>query len=103
VMTLDAPTLERQVTPLVAVPRSKWIGELAEGRLGKSGNFALGDIGCVDCGGVASLRDCLPTDFLKRIAPEVVAEVEGVREIENRIEITSPARHEAAGPEARNH
>ena len=75
----------------------------AEGRLRRSGNFALRDIGCVDCGGVASLRDCLPTDFLKRIAPEVATEVEDVRKIENRLEIRSPARHEAARPEARNH
>jgi osmotically-inducible protein OsmY len=47
---------------------------------------------CCDCrGGVLVLRGCLPTYYLKQVAQEVVAHLEGVQGVENQIEVVTPA------------
>jgi osmotically-inducible protein OsmY len=63
------------------------IEEVAEGHLRRSGYLALRDIGCTCREGVVTLRGCLPTYYLKQIAQHVVAELEGVCGIINRIEV----------------
>jgi hypothetical protein len=63
--------------------------ELAESRLRHNSYLALRNI-CCDYGkGVLTLRGCLPTYYLKQVAQEVVAQMEGVEEIVNQIEIMS--------------
>jgi len=41
--------------------------------------------------GVLVLRGCLPTYYLKQIAQEVVAYLEGVESVDNQIQIMTPA------------
>jgi osmotically-inducible protein OsmY len=40
-------------------------------------------------GGVLVLRGCLPSYYLKQVAQEVVAHLEGVERIENQIEVVT--------------
>lgn len=96
--TRDDPTCERPVSPPGVATAQKVIEDLAECRLRRCGYPALGDVACECLGGVLTLRGCLPTYYLKQKAQEVVAEVEGVREIVNRIEVMSATRSDAAGP-----
>jgi osmotically-inducible protein OsmY len=71
--------------------------ERAEARLRSNPYLALKNVTCEDAsggGGVLVLRGCLPTYYLKQVAQTVVAQVEGVRRIENQIQVVSPAPHE---------
>jgi len=65
--------------------------ELAEGCLRRNPYLALKNVAC-DCReGVLVLRGCLPSYYLKQVAQEVVARLEGVERIENQIEVLTPA------------
>jgi osmotically-inducible protein OsmY len=47
---------------------------------------------CCDCrGGVLVLRGCLPSYYLKQVAQEVVAHLEGVQGVENQIQVVPGA------------
>jgi osmotically-inducible protein OsmY len=62
-----------------------------EERLGASGYLALRRIRC-DCeceGGVLCLRGCVPSQYLKQVAQTIAAAVEGVRRVDNRIEVVA--------------
>jgi osmotically-inducible protein OsmY len=67
------------------------ISELAERCLRRSAYLDLKAISCVYREGVLVLRGRLPTYFLKQMAQEVVAHLAGVEDIENRIEVVTPA------------
>ena len=41
---------------------------------------------------MAYLHGCLPSYYLKQLAQEIAAGVEGVRLVVNKIEVTAPAR-----------
>ena len=61
--------------------------ELAEGCLRRNPYLALRNVSC-DCrGGVVVLRGRLPTYYLKQVAQEAVAHLEGVQGVENQIEV----------------
>jgi hypothetical protein len=65
--------------------------ELAEGCLRHNPYLALKNVTC-DCrDGVLVLRGCLPTYYLKQMAQEVVAYLEGVGAIDNQIQVVTPA------------
>ncbi len=65
--------------------------ELAEGCLRRNLYLALGNVPC-DCrGGVLVLRGCLPSHHLKQVAQEVVAHLEGVKGVENQIQVVPGA------------
>ncbi len=67
------------------------IAELAERCLRSNPYLALRIVGC-DCQqGVLVLRGCLPSYYLKQLAQEAVAHLDGVKRIDNRIEVLSPA------------
>ena len=67
--------------------------ELAEGRLWRNLYLALKNVAC-DCrDGVLVLRGCLPSYYLKQVAQEVVARLEGVQAIDNQIQVVPPASH----------
>jgi osmotically-inducible protein OsmY len=62
-----------------------------EERLGASGYLALRRIHC-DCeceGGVLCLRGFVPSQYLKQVAQTIAAAVEGVRRVDNRIEVVA--------------
>src|SRR5262245_65590870 len=60
--------------------------ELAEGCLRRNPYRTLKNVAC-DCrDGVLVLRGCLPSYYLKQVAQEVVARLEGVQAIDNQIQ-----------------
>ena len=66
------------------------IKKLAEGRLRSHPHLALKNICCVYQNGLLSLRGCLPTYYLKRLAQEAVADLEGVDRTDNQIQVVAP-------------
>ncbi len=65
--------------------------ELAEGCLRRNPYLALKNVACDWRDGVLVLRGCLPSYYLKQVAQEVVARLEGVAGIENEIQVVTPA------------
>ena len=65
--------------------------ELAERCLHSNPYLALKNISCELLDGVLVLRGCLPTYYLKQIAQEAVAPLEGVERIDNQIQVVAPA------------
>lgn len=74
--------------------RSPAIHKMAEERLWSSGYLSLRDVACVACDDVLYLHGRLPSYFLKQLAQEIAAGVEGVRRVINRIDVLRPARPE---------
>ena len=71
--------------------------ELAEGCLRRNPYLALKNVAC-DCrDGVLVLRGCLPSYYLKQLAQEVVARLEGVQTIDNQIQVVTPASRSGPG------
>lgn len=66
------------------------IGIEALRRLRRSGYLALWDVSCDVRGERVRLLGRLPSYYLKQVAQAVVAQVEGVRGVENLIEVASP-------------
>jgi osmotically-inducible protein OsmY len=71
----------------------------ARGRLGQSPYSALRSIDWVCRDGVATLRGCLPSHYLKQIAQETVARIDGLTAVVNDIEVMAPRASEAANRE----
>jgi osmotically-inducible protein OsmY len=67
------------------------IADLAERLLRSNPYLTLKNVSCDWHDGVVVLRGCVPSFYLKQIAQEVVASVEGVERIENQIEVVTPA------------
>jgi hypothetical protein len=85
---LNVASAEPETSARIPQPGLK---ELAEGRLRRNPYLALKSVSC-DCrGGVLVLRGCLPSYYLKQIAQEVVARLEGVAAIDNQIQVVRPA------------
>ena len=71
--------------------------ELAEGCLRRNPYLALKNVAC-DCrDGVLVLRGCLPSYYLKQVAQEAVAHLEGVLGVENQIEVVPRANPSRRG------
>jgi osmotically-inducible protein OsmY len=67
------------------------LDELAERCLHSNSYLAMKNISCESLDGVLTLRGHLPTYYLKQIAQMIVAQVEGVKHIDNQIEVITPA------------
>jgi osmotically-inducible protein OsmY len=68
------------------------ITERAESELRRNAYFALKNIACEYQNGVLILTGCLPTYYLKQVAQEAIARIDGVERVDNRIEVVSPSR-----------
>ena len=88
--------LEPAANPLSA------IGELAQRRLWESPYFFLRNLTCRFEAGVLTLSGRVPYGQLKQFAESIVARVEGVREVVNRVEVFDPARGDFNVPTVRN-
>ena len=89
-ITLDLPLAEVQIPPpVVRVPD---VAERAETELRRNSYVALKNVACEFRDGVLILNGCLPTYYLKQVAQEAVARLDGIARIENRIEVVSPSR-----------
>jgi osmotically-inducible protein OsmY len=67
------------------------IAETARTALRRSPYFELHDLSCDYSGGILTLRGTVPTYYLKQIAQTSVANVPGVVEVHNRVEVASPS------------
>ncbi len=85
--TLAYANRECRVATAGTTARERKIEESAESRLRRSGYLALKDINCTCHDGAMTLRGHLPTYYLKQLAQHWVAEIEGVREIINQVEV----------------
>jgi osmotically-inducible protein OsmY len=65
------------------------IAEIAQAALRRSAYCELRDVSCDYSGGILTLRGRVPTYHLKQIAQASVADVPGVVEVHNRVEVAS--------------
>ena len=79
-----------QVIPLHAAPANASIAEQAERRLRESPYFFLRRIRCHFEAGVLTLRGTVPLWQLRQFAEAIVARVEGVRRVDNQVEVLDP-------------
>jgi osmotically-inducible protein OsmY len=86
--TLNLASAEPVTPDQIPHPR---LQELAEGCLRRNPYLALKYVSC-DCrGGVLVLRGCLPSYYLKQVAQQLVADLEGVKGVENQIQVVAGA------------
>jgi hypothetical protein len=66
------------------------IAEIAQQALRRSSYFELREVCCDFSGGILTLRGRVPSYHLKQMAQASVAEVPGVVEVNNRLEVVMP-------------
>jgi hypothetical protein len=66
------------------------IAEMAQRVLRQSSYFELREVSCDFSGGVLTLRGHVPSYHLKQLAQASVADVPGVIEVHNRVEVVTP-------------
>jgi len=71
--------------------------EWAEGGLRRNPYQAPRNLSCECREGVLVLRVCLPSYYLKQVAQEVVARLDGVQAVDNQIQVVTPASRPAPG------
>ena len=71
--------------------------DLAERRLRGHPYLALKNVSCGWLDGVLVLRGCLPSYYLKQVAQEAVARLEGVQAVDNQIQVVPPASRSGPG------
>ena len=71
------------------------VEKLAERRLRESSYRALRNVRCNYHEGVLTLRGCLRSYYLKQVAQSVVARIEGVELVNNRVEVNTEERRGA--------
>jgi osmotically-inducible protein OsmY len=94
--TMTNPASGRETTAR-AIPNST-IHRTAQVRLRRSSYLALREVACNARDDVVYLHGRLPSYFLKQVAQEIAAGVEGVRRVINRIVVLRPARPGSGGP-----
>jgi osmotically-inducible protein OsmY len=78
---------ERKV-PLVK--QREAIEALVEARMRHSGYYELREVSCDFHEGVLTLRGCVTSYYLKQLAQSLVLRLEGVEELNNRLEVRTP-------------
>lgn len=66
------------------------IAQIAQQALRRSSYFELRDVACDFSGGILTLRGRVPSYHLKQLAQASVADVPGVVEVHNRVEVVMP-------------
>ncbi len=69
------------------------IAEIARAVLRQSAYAELRELSCDFNGGILTLRGLVPTYYLKQLAQEAVADVPGVIEVENRVEVDASGHY----------
>jgi hypothetical protein len=90
------PVLNTACAERAAEPRPA-AADLAERCLRRNPYLALRNVGCDWLDGVLVLRGCLPSYYLKQIAQEAVASLEGVGRIDNQIQVVAPVGQSGQG------
>ena len=91
-----------QILPLSTKVVAAGICEIAERRLHESPYFFLRSLRCEFDNGVLTLRGQVPLGQLKQFAEAIVARIDGVRLVINRVEVFDPMAGPLSGPTARN-
>jgi osmotically-inducible protein OsmY len=79
------------------------IAEIAQTVLRRSAYFELRNVSCDYSGGVLTLRGRVPTYHLKQLAQASVAEVPGVIEVHNHVEVATPVASQVSNAGWRDH
>jgi osmotically-inducible protein OsmY len=79
------------------------IEEIAQAALRRSAYFELRNVSCDFSGGVLTLRGRVPTYYLKQLAQASVADVPGVIEVHNRVEVTTSREANNSGTGWKEH
>jgi osmotically-inducible protein OsmY len=92
----------QQATAVMARPNPfaelfQEIAEMAQAVLRGSSYFELRDVSCDFSGGILTLRGCVPSYYLKQLAQATVADVPGVVEVHNRVEVVMPRLSQGPG------
>ena len=66
------------------------VGAMAESSIRRVGRFATRSVSCSYHEGVLILRGLVPTYYLKQIAQTTVMGIDGVEQVDNRIEVRQP-------------
>jgi hypothetical protein len=82
------PAKARPIPPLPVTPFT--ITEMAERKLHSKPYQALKNVSCDWRDGVLVLRGRLPSYYLKQVAQEVVARLDGVEGMDNQIQVVPP-------------
>jgi osmotically-inducible protein OsmY len=85
--TVEVPPAQ----PSAGLTTTADVAERAENELRRNAYVALKNISCEYHDGVLVLNGCLPTYYLKQVAQEAIARVDGVQRVENRIAVVSPS------------
>jgi osmotically-inducible protein OsmY len=91
-----------QILPLKSPATASSVAELAQRRLRESPYYFLKQIRCEYRAGVLTLRGTVPMWQLRQFAEAIVARVEGVRSIENEVEVFDPLSEPIAVRAARS-
>ena len=79
------------------------ITDIAQAALRRSAYFELHNISCDFSGGILTLCGRVPTYYLKQLAQASVADVPGVIEIHNHVEVTAPRESQNSATSRREH
>ena len=91
-----------QILPLKTAATTPSVQQLAERRLRESPYYFLKQVTCHFEAGVLTLRGTVPLWQLRQFAESIVARVEGVRSIENEVEVFDPHGEPIAARAARS-
>ena len=92
-MTLTAPRVETlPQVPESPAGKDESLRAAATARLRASGYRLLGNLRCEVRGGVISVSGEVPTFYLKQVAQTAVAQVDGVQELVNLIDVVPSLR-----------
>jgi hypothetical protein len=83
----EAVAILSRPNPFVALFQE--IGEVAQAALRRSPYYELHNIVCEFSGGILTLRGRVPTYYLKQLAQATIADLPGVIEVNNRVEVAS--------------
>jgi osmotically-inducible protein OsmY len=97
----EAMTVLSRPNPFAALFQE--IAEIAQAVLRRSSYFELHNVSCDFSGGILTLRGRVPTYHLKQLAQASVADVPGVVEVHNRLEVTSARVSQALNAGWREH
>ena len=81
-----------KILPLSTTLAPADVGEIAERSLRESPYFFLKGLNCHFKSGLLTLRGRVPNGQLKQFAEAIVARIDGVNEVDNRIEVFDPVR-----------
>jgi osmotically-inducible protein OsmY len=82
--------LDSRETKVPLVKQRQAIEALVEARMRQSGYYELREVSCDFHEGVLTLRGCVTSYHLKQLAQSLALSLEGVEELNNKLEVRPP-------------